>query len=74
MIRVRSEEAGIERKVTPHMFRHSVATMLLEEGVDIRLIQTVLGHASVATTQIYTAVHDAFRHRVLAERHPRRRL
>lgn len=74
MIASRSNGAGIGRKLTPHMFRHSVATMLLEDGVDIRLIQTVLGHASISTTQIYTAVHDAFQQRVLAANHPRRRI
>lgn len=74
MIRSRANAAGIKRKLTPHMFRHSVATMLLEGGVDIRLIQTVLGHASISTTQIYTAIHDSFQHRVLMASHPRRRI
>lgn len=74
VIRARASDAGIARKLTPHMFRHSVATMLLEDGVDIRLIQTVLGHASISTTQIYTAVHDSFQHRVLTASHPRRRI
>ncbi len=49
------EEAGIERHVTPHMLRHTVATLLLRNGVDIRVVQEFLGHASIATTQRYTS-------------------
>lgn len=50
------EEAGISRHVTPHMLRHTVATLLLRNGVDIRVVQELLGHASIATTQRYTHV------------------
>lgn len=50
--------SGVGRKVTPHMFRHTAATLLLEGGVDIRFVQRLLGHASIATTQIYTHVTD----------------
>jgi integrase/recombinase XerD len=66
--------AGIERRLTPHMLRHSVATLLLEEGVDIRYIQSLLGHTSIMTTQIYTAVTESQQRRVIATHHPRRRL
>lgn len=54
-----ARRAGIERRVTPHMLRHTAATQLVEAGVDIRFVQKLLGHASIATTQIYTQVSDS---------------
>ena len=57
-LRTLSETLRIEPHLTPHRFRHSAATMLIEEGVDIRLVQRLLGHASIATTEIYTKVSD----------------
>lgn len=68
-----TRDAGVLLHVTPHMLRHSTATLLLEEGVDIRFIQQLLGHRSIATTQIYTEVGAGAQRRVLAGRHPRRR-
>ncbi|MCR4377233.1 MAG: tyrosine-type recombinase/integrase [Rhodospirillales bacterium] len=53
------EDVGLERRITPHMFRHTTATQLLENGVDIRFVQKLLGHASISTTEIYTHVSDA---------------
>ena len=62
---------GVEYHVTPHMFRHTFATSLLEAGVDIRYIQSLLGHSSISTTQIYTHVTTAQQTLLLAEKHPR---
>lgn len=60
--------------ITPHMFRHSVATMLLEEDVDIRYIQKILGHSSITTTQIYTHVTSAKQKEILRTKHPRNKI
>jgi site-specific recombinase XerD len=58
-------QVGLLRRVTPHMLRHTAATQLLEAGVDIRIVQRLLGHANIATTQIYTHVSDtALKHRL----------
>src|SRR6266404_1782572 len=64
------DDAGIERHITPHMLRHTVATLLLRNGVDIRVVQEFLGHASIATTQRYTHVTKDHLVQVLRERHP----
>lgn len=64
------KDAGIERHITPHMLRHTVATLLLRNGVDIRVVQEFLGHASIATTQRYTHITKDHLVRVLRERHP----
>jgi integrase/recombinase XerD len=66
-----AKAAGVER-VTPHVFRHTVATMLLEQGVDLRFIQTFLGHSSIVTTTIYAHVTDKSQRDILTQRHPRR--
>ncbi|HEY6232968.1 MAG TPA: tyrosine-type recombinase/integrase [Pyrinomonadaceae bacterium] len=64
------KDAGIERHITPHMLRHTVATLLLRNGADIRVVQEFLGHASIATTQRYTHVTKDHLVQVLRERHP----
>jgi integrase/recombinase XerD len=56
LVKEEAKKAGIERKVTPHTLRHTLATTLLRHGLDIRFIQKQLGHASVATTELYTHV------------------
>jgi site-specific recombinase XerD len=53
-----STKAGTARRITPHMLRHTAATLLIERGVDIRFVQRLLGHSSIATTEIYTHVSD----------------
>lgn len=62
---------GASNHVTPHMFRHTFATSLLEAGMDIRYIQSLLGHSSISTTQIYTHVTARQQTLLLAEKHPR---
>lgn len=66
-----TRQAGIHMHVTPHMLRHSFATLLLEEDVDIRYIQQMLGHSSITTTQIYTHVASSKQKQILLTKHPR---
>ena len=68
------KKAGISLKITPHMFRHSFATLLLEEDVDIRYIQQMLGHSSIQTTQIYTQVTTEKQRQILRTKHPRNKI
>ena len=66
-------KADVRQNITPHMFRHSFATLLLEEDVDIRYIQRMLGHSSILTTQIYTQVTVEKQRQILTTKHPRNR-
>ncbi|MBQ3165346.1 MAG: tyrosine-type recombinase/integrase [Lachnospiraceae bacterium] len=63
--------AGINQHITPHMFRHSFATLLLEQDVDIRYIQKILGHSSISTTEIYTHISNVKQKEILYNKHPR---
>lgn len=68
-----AERVGLEGRVTPHVLRHSCATHLLEHGADIRVVQELLGHAAITTTQVYTRVSGDLLQRVYDEAHPRAR-
>jgi integrase/recombinase XerD len=72
-IREHAAAAGIDKRVTPHTLRHSFATHLLEGGADVRVVQELLGHASVATTQVYTLVTKEHLREVYFSAHPRAR-
>jgi len=67
-----TEEAGIDKKISPHTFRHSFATHLLERGADLRAIQQMLGHESITTTEIYMHLDKSFLKKVMNTFHPRK--
>jgi integrase/recombinase XerD len=66
--------SGLEKNITPHVFRHTFATLLLEEGVDIKYIQDFLGHSSITTTQIYLHTTNRQKRRIIATQHPRQKM
>jgi integrase/recombinase XerD len=71
IVRRWTEASGVRGHVTPHTFRHSFATHLLEGGADLRVVQTLLGHASISTTQLYTHLTGERLREVYARAHPR---
>ena len=73
LLKGHAERAGLETRVSPHTLRHSFATHMLDGGADIRVVQELLGHASLATTQVYTLVSDARLREVYVASHPRAR-
>ena len=74
MLKKYTKLAGIDRNITPHMFRHSFATYLIEEGVDVSCVHRILGHSSIKTTQIYIHIAAKKQAEILREMHPRNRM
>ena len=64
-------QAGIKKTISPHTFRHSFATHLIEGGADLRAVQEMLGHVSITTTEIYTHLDKDFLRSTLQQFHPR---
>lgn len=71
LLKTLETEIGLDQHITPHMLRHTFATQLLEEDVDIRYIQRILGHSSISTTQIYTHVSSHKQKEILVMKNPR---
>lgn len=71
MIKKQAEAAGIKKNISPHTLRHSFATALLKGGADLRVIQALLGHSDIGTTEIYTHLDDASLRKDILEHHPR---
>ncbi len=71
LIKHYAKDAGIETEITPHMLRHSFAVHLLENGADLKSIQEMMGHADIASTQVYSAVVNTRLHDVYEKAHPR---
>ena len=71
VVRVAAKKVKLEDRVSPHVLRHSCATHLLEHGADIRVVQELLGHATITTTQVYTKVSPELLRRVYEKAHPR---
>ena len=74
MLKKYTKLAGLKRNITPHMFRHSFATYLIEEGMDVSCVQQILGHSSIQITQIYIHIAAKKQAELLREMHPRNQM
>jgi len=70
IIKQLAEKIGLEKSISPHTFRHSFATHLVEGGADLRAVQEMLGHESITTTEIYTHLDRSFLKQVILDHHP----
>ena len=70
MVKAQAMAAGVDKEISPHTFRHSFATHLIENGADLRAVQEMLGHESILTTEIYTHIDTATWQRNIMSHHP----
>ena len=71
MVKAAASDAGVDKEISPHTFRHSFATHLIENGADLRVVQEMLGHESILTTEIYTHIDSATWQKSVLQHHPR---